>query len=101
MIVQYSQTDSLSRALEKTLDGKHPCCMCKKIKKARQEEKRQDTPAQPGKTVKRPDLIVSRIELVRAPSASRSGRAAVLVNRPIEYSEPPPTPPPRCDAPPA
>ena len=101
MIVAYSRSDSLPNALQKTFDGKHPCCMCKKIKKARQEEKRQDAPAQAGKSVERPDLVVSFVQLVRAPSASRSGRAAVMLNRPIEYAEPPPTPPPRCNAQPA
>lgn len=35
MIVKYSRGSSVAEALEKTFDGKHPCCMCKAIKKAR------------------------------------------------------------------
>jgi len=42
MIVTYSHEASFTEAVSKTFDGKHPCCMCKAIKKARAEENQKD-----------------------------------------------------------
>ena len=42
MVVTYSRDASLSKALSMTFDGKHPCCMCKMIQKAREKERKQD-----------------------------------------------------------
>jgi hypothetical protein len=42
MIVSYSRDASLSEALTKTFDGKHPCCLCKMIQKGRADEKKQE-----------------------------------------------------------
>lgn len=41
MIIRNSRDASLSEAVSKTFDGKHPCKMCKVIKQARAEEKQQ------------------------------------------------------------
>jgi hypothetical protein len=41
MLISYSRDASLSEAVSKTFDGKHPCKMCKVIKQARAEEKQQ------------------------------------------------------------
>lgn len=41
MVVSYSRDASLNEAVAKTFDGKHPCRMCKAIKQARAEEKKQ------------------------------------------------------------
>ena len=38
MVVSYSQTDSLSIALEKTFDGQHPCRLCHFVKDGQQQE---------------------------------------------------------------
>jgi len=42
MIVSYSRAASLSEALTKTFDGKHPCSLCKAIQKGRADEKKQE-----------------------------------------------------------
>ena len=42
MIVTYSQDASFTEAVSKTFDGKHPCCMCKAIAKARAEQKQKE-----------------------------------------------------------
>ena len=42
MIVDYSRDASIGKALEKTFDGQHPCCLCKMIQKGRDAEKKQD-----------------------------------------------------------
>lgn len=41
MIVSYSQTDSLSVALEKTFDGRHPCKLCHFVKDGQQQEQQK------------------------------------------------------------
>ena len=38
MVHDFSRGDSLTQAVEKTFDGKHPCAMCKKIAKAKNSE---------------------------------------------------------------
>ena len=43
MVNDFSRTGSLSMAVEKTFDGRHPCSLCKKITKARSTEEK--TPA--------------------------------------------------------
>ena len=43
MAVQFSQTDSLPTALLKTLDGHHPCKLCKVVDEGLKSEKEQKT----------------------------------------------------------
>ena len=38
MALQYSRHDSLQSSLRKTFDGRHPCAMCMKVKKAASSE---------------------------------------------------------------
>ena len=38
MVHDFSRDASLTQAVEKTFDGKHPCAMCKKIAKAKNSE---------------------------------------------------------------
>jgi hypothetical protein len=38
MVHDFSRNGSLTQAVEKTFDGKHPCAMCKKIAKAKNSE---------------------------------------------------------------
>ena len=40
MVNDFSRTNSLSMAVEKTFDGRHPCPLCKKIAKARSAEEK-------------------------------------------------------------
>lgn len=35
MVISYSQEAPLTEAVAKTFDGKHPCCLCKQIAKAK------------------------------------------------------------------
>jgi hypothetical protein len=46
MTVSYAQQDTLTVALEKTFDGKHPCKLCTFVKKgkAAERERQQKTP---------------------------------------------------------
>ena len=40
MVRDFSKTGSLTEAVGKTFDGKHPCAMCKKLTNARASEER-------------------------------------------------------------
>ena len=42
MTVSYSSNASLSTALSKTFDGKHPCKLCKIVRAGKQAEKKSD-----------------------------------------------------------
>ena len=42
MAVNFSRTETVSVALEKTFDGKHPCPLCKIVKTGKASEKKQD-----------------------------------------------------------
>ena len=42
MAINYSQQLPLKEALVKTLDGKHPCALCKSIATGKQSERRSD-----------------------------------------------------------
>jgi hypothetical protein len=43
MVISYSQNASLTEALEKTFDGKHPCKLCKNIAESKRSEKKSDS----------------------------------------------------------
>jgi len=43
MVINYSQNASLTEALEKTFDGKHPCKLCKNIAESKRSEKKSDS----------------------------------------------------------
>jgi len=43
MLVDNLTTTSFSAALQRTLDGKHPCALCKAIAKGRKADKKSDT----------------------------------------------------------
>ena len=42
MLVNYSNTTTLSEAWTKTFDGKHPCKMCKLVREGKKSERKQD-----------------------------------------------------------
>lgn len=44
MVINYSHNATLTEALVKTLDGKHPCALCKEIAKGKQSEKKSGFP---------------------------------------------------------
>ena len=51
MVVNYSQSGTVTEALAKTFDGKHPCALCKTIAKGKQTEKKSEFPAKGKKAV--------------------------------------------------
>ena len=49
MVITYSHDASLSEAVVKTFDGKHPCVLCKQIAKGKQSERKPDIKFDSGK----------------------------------------------------
>ena len=49
MAVNFSKTESVSVALQKTFDGQHPCKLCKIVKAGKASEKQQDLQKLEGK----------------------------------------------------
>jgi hypothetical protein len=43
MVATYSRDTSLTEAIVKTFDGKHPCPLCKQISKSKRAEKKTDS----------------------------------------------------------
>jgi hypothetical protein len=42
MVITYSQEGTLTQALAKTFDGKHPCSLCNQIAQAQKSQKKSD-----------------------------------------------------------
>ncbi|QTN33543.1 hypothetical protein HZ994_14880 [Akkermansiaceae bacterium] len=55
MVVSYSQESGFKRGVIKTFDGEHPCSLCKKVAKLRQQ-KEDDSSVPPAPKVFRPSL---------------------------------------------
>ena len=91
MVVSYSQHCSFHQALVQTLDGSHPCRLCKYVSKGRDTEKKQETRLSGAKF----DLILAAERLVLLPRfiAIEFPDLTRLLNNPSQ--EAPPKPPPR------
>lgn len=90
MLVQYSQHDSMGAAMRKTLDGDHPCNLCKGISAAKHEEKKGGL----APLVVKPELIcTTRTLTLRPPEQDFS--FAELEAAEFFRAQSPPTPPPR------
>lgn len=90
MVISYSHDASLTEALVKTFDGKHPCKLCKNIAESKRSEKRADS-----------DLDLKKLEFSFVPSAFIFRAPAYLDHEhPANAVAPmlaqtPPVPPPR------
>lgn len=92
MIISYSQDASLLTAVEKTFDGKHPCCLCKTIKQGRSEERKQSQ-QQPASSLKLEFPLATQSLILMAPELAE---VRTIVNGPCSsFRLEPPTPPPR------
>jgi hypothetical protein len=90
MLAENLQTSSLSQAIQRTFDGRHPCCLCKEIAKDKQSEKKSDVQNE----LKKLDFSHSHSEFVFcAPSHFYEVRSAT--DTAISLAEPPSLPPPK------
>lgn len=92
MIRDYSRTGSVTAAVEKTFDGKHPCAMCKRLAAQRSHE--QKAPATVKGEKKAAVFVASSSGVVPLPSVSSFAYPPIpFVNVP-EHSSAPPVPVP-------
>lgn len=90
MAIQFSQTDDFSTAIQKTLDGKHPCKICKVV-----EDGRKSTPQQEMQKVQtKPDFFCGAKVVFAMPTLDYpivNFSPSLMLPR----TEAPPLPPPR------
>jgi len=94
MLANYSQTDGLVGAVEKTFSGDHPCKLCVKVETGKKQEE-QKLPLQ--KTEKKAEALVERcsFQFVRrlAPAAAWP---RVVTDPMLSRRDAPPSPPPQA-----
>jgi len=90
MLASNLRSGSLTEAMEKTFDGKHPCCLCKQIAAGKKSEKKTEFSLQ----LKRVEFVSATPEFVFSAPAHfwRLGTADDF-SKSVSYT--PPTPPPR------
>ncbi len=92
MFVAYSQSNSFLTAATMTLDGKHPCPMCKAVKSGASEERKQSQKA-PESSLKL-ELALPGIPLI-LPKSTAYGLPHHEESLPHSFLTEPSTPPPR------
>jgi hypothetical protein len=90
MAIRFSQIHSLTTAIEKTFDGRHPCKLCKAVSEGVKTEKQQKI----QKLETKFDFFCSRaMALLDAPSPEALPTYGAAV--PHGWFDTPPVPPPR------
>jgi hypothetical protein len=94
MFADFSRTESLASAVEKTFDGRHPCAMCLKIREGRAQEKK---PPPLLKWEKLPEFVpqVARLAVPLPPTA-RESAVPFIPTLHADFKFSPPKPPPRA-----
>ena len=90
MLASNLHDGSFVEAVEKTFDGKHPCCLCKQIAAGKKSEKKTEFPMQ----LKRLEFLFATPQFVfSAPTLYWCFATANPLSKSICHT--PPTPPPR------
>lgn len=91
MVIDYSKDAPISVAVSKTFDGKHPCKLCKIVKRGQESEQKQDA----IKIKPKPDvwLLAAAVTLPEADLVQDPYPALVCLSG--SGGETPPLPPPR------
>jgi hypothetical protein len=90
MVITYSQCGSLTQALVKTFDGKHPCSLCNQIAQAQKSQKKSDRHFE----VKKLEFI-SAGQVIALAGPTHFQVQSVGDSSAPQLSETPPVPPPR------
>jgi hypothetical protein len=93
MVNDYSRTDGLAVAVEKTFSGGYPCAMCKRIAMAQKEQEQAPASTVKAETKLLLGLIPTSL-LVIPPAARRGTFPPILNSLLVSRSERPPTPVP-------
>jgi hypothetical protein len=90
MLAENLQNSSWHKAIERTFDGKHPCCLCKQIAAGERSEKKTDAPIESQKL----DYSYTSFEFVFSPP-SEYYEVRDLSHAPVSLTRAPSVPPPR------
>jgi hypothetical protein len=90
MLAENLQSNSWQHAVERTFDGKHPCCLCRQIAAAKQSEKKSDVQIE----IKKLDYSYAHFEFVFCPPAHYY-EISVLDDAAASLTRAPFVPPPR------
>jgi hypothetical protein len=90
MVISYSQDTTITEALAKTFDGKHPCALCKEIARGKQSEKKSEFPPQ----LKKLEFLATHARFIFS-APTHGWLLAPMDKRLKSVSFTPPTPPPR------
>ena len=91
MLAENLRTTSVTMAVEKTFDGKHPCCLCKAITQGKKSEKKAEFPLQ----LKKMEFISERFNFVFCPPQDFRLVPELSVSV-YDFASRPPVPPPRA-----
>jgi hypothetical protein len=91
MVRDFSRTDSIGKAIEKTLDGQHPCHLCKTITETG-AGKKDDALA--SAKAKLGDFIAHSGQKLPAPAEKPFHYPEAVLNKPAEICFAPPVPVP-------
>jgi hypothetical protein len=90
MVITYSQGATLTQAIVKTFDGKHPCSLCTQIAQAQKSQKKSDRHFE----VKKLEFI-SAGQVIAFAVPSHFQLISIGNSSAPQFSETPPVPPPR------
>jgi hypothetical protein len=94
MVQTYSQDGSLIEAVTRTLDGKHPCALCRKVSEGRRRERH--IPTTTLKAQKKADVLAESLaRKLRRPFSTDATYPRVTDTIADGRTEPPPRPVPR------
>ena len=71
MVRDFSKSDSLSQAVSKTLDGRHPCSLCKKILQTKSSEASEEEGPTAVKAGKKSEVFLSALKSALPPPVFR------------------------------
>lgn len=94
MVVSYSKTTTVVKALENTFDGEHPCALCKAVQKgAASDDENEKSKQEASAKIKKLDRLLAKAELLTPPSQGDvdfQPFSQSAVSRSIEPHVPPP-----------
>jgi hypothetical protein len=93
MFIDFASEGSVIEAVEKTLDGQHPCPLCKKVKEGNRDSKDPQSPQEDDAVKELDAVLVSHVVLI--PPAGETMNFAPLCAVMIQRNEMPEPPPPR------
>ena len=97
MLSHYARQESLASAFSKTFDGRHPCALCWGIQQGRQQEQGEGKALPSVRIGETFDLLCDlRQPAVPLPPSTATPAIPVVPGWRPDFSQPPPTPPPRA-----